>query len=265
MDDLALFAHALAGTRAFQRLFGTSRGSEVHELEGVTATLVPNCPERSVVNSVSYDEVEELAAALEEVAGLYAEAGVHRWTVWVPERDRAAAELLERAGHVLDSEPAAMGLGLDSAAGPAGCQPPDWERAEDASAVGPLNDLAYGYDGSFTRALDGVPTHGLDVWVARHEDRPVTCLITFDRDEDRHVTLVATAPAARGRGWRRRCWPRLWRDARERGLWTSSLVATQDGRAAVRAARLPHRGHDPDVGAQRGGRGPRGRLSARRG
>ena len=66
--------------------------------------------------------------------------------------------------------------------------------------MGPLNDLAYGYDGSFTRALDGVPTHGLDVWVARHEDRPVTCLLTFDRDEDRHVTLVATAPAARGRG-----------------------------------------------------------------
>ena len=228
MDDLALFAHALAGTRAFGRLVGTSRGSEVHELEGVTATLVPNCPERSVVNSVSYDEVEELAAALEEVAGLYAEAGVQRWTVWVPERDRDAAELLERAGHVLDAEPAAMGLALDRLPDlPA--PPPDWERAEDASAVGPLNDLAYGYDGSFTRALDGVPTHGLDVWVARHEDSPVTCLVTFDRDEDRHVRLVATAPAARGRGLASALLATPWRDARDRGLWSSSLIASKLG------------------------------------
>ena len=68
-----------------------------------------------------------------------------------------------------------MGLALDRL--PELPAPPTgWGRAEDASAVGPLNDLAYGYDGSFTRALDGVPTHGLDVWVARHEDGPVTCL-----------------------------------------------------------------------------------------
>ncbi len=114
VDDLALFAHALDGTRAFGRLVGLSRGSEVHELEGVTATLVPRCPERSVVNSVSYDDADALAAVLDELAGIYAAAGVSRWTVWVPQQDRGAAELLERAGHVLDAEPAAMGLDLGS-------------------------------------------------------------------------------------------------------------------------------------------------------
>ena len=171
MDDLALFAHALDGTRAFGRLVGLSRGSEVHELEGVTATLVPRCPERSVVNSVSYDDADALAAALDELAGIYAAAGVSRWTVWVPQQDRGAAELLERAGHVLDAEPAAMGLDLGSLPDlPA--EPPEWERAEDAAAIGPLNDAAYGYEGSFTRALDGVPTGALDVWVARDEGRP---------------------------------------------------------------------------------------------
>ncbi len=229
MDDLALFAHALDGTRAFGRLVGLSRGSEVHELEGVTATLVPRCPERSVVNSVSYDDADALAAVLDELAGIYAAAGVSRWTVWVPQQDRGAAELLERAGHVLDAEPAAMGLDLGSLPDlPA--EPPGWERAEDAAAVGPLNDAAYGYEGSFTRALDGVPTGTLDVWVAHDEGRPVTCLMTLDRNGgDRHVTLVATAPEARGRGLASALLATALADAREQGLQSSSLIATRMG------------------------------------
>ena len=116
----------------------------------------------------------------------------------MPERDREAAELLERAGHLLDATPVAMGATLD-AVEPPGDAPEDWYRTDDLSDVGPLNDLAYGYEDSFTRAFEGVPTDALGIYVAR--GRPSGLVPGhLDRDGDRHIVLVATLPEARGRG-----------------------------------------------------------------
>ena len=81
MEDRELHERAVLGTRAFARTFGMARGAEVHELRGVTAAIVPSCPERSVVNCVGYDSAQHLEPALDELAELYAAAGVHAWTV----------------------------------------------------------------------------------------------------------------------------------------------------------------------------------------
>ncbi len=55
------------------------------------ASVVPAIPDRSIVNSVAYRDADSLAAALDELAAEYDEAGVEAWTVWVPEDDRDAA------------------------------------------------------------------------------------------------------------------------------------------------------------------------------
>ena len=234
VDAEDLLERVLAGTCEF----GRAVASQFHELDGVRAAVVPECPERSVVNCVCYDSAAQLEAALEELAAIYDAAGVHAWTVWVPPSDDRAATLLEDAGHVLDAAPEAMGMELSTAERPSA--PLDWTRHADLSVVGPLNDRAYGYDGSFERALEGVHADALAIYAASLDGRPASCCITLRCGSDCHVTLVATVPEARGRGLAGTLLGHALADARERGLATSSLVATKAGHPLYE--RLGYRG-----------------------
>ena len=102
-----------ANMEAFYRLIGErAAGASVLRRDGVLAAIVPSCPGQSVVNGVVYDDVKSLRAAREEFEAAYLAAGVRASRVWVPERDRQAAELLERAGHRLAVAPRAMTLDL---------------------------------------------------------------------------------------------------------------------------------------------------------
>ena len=217
---------ALTGTCAFGRAMGTGTGSRVLELPGVAATIVPSCPERSVVNSVCYDDAAALEDSLGELTGEYEAAGVHAWTVWVPESDTAAASLLAEAGHVLDARPLAMAAELTDVA-----DPPDgpFARASSLGLVGSLNDRAYGYEGSFDRALAGVPADRFGIYEAIADGERVSCLLTVDGEDECYISLVATLPEARGRGLASGLLAHALAEARERGLETTSLVATKLG------------------------------------
>lgn len=210
------------------RAFGGSEGAQVVRLEGVAAAVVPACPERSVVNSVGYDRAANLAAGLEDLAVAYDRAGVDAWTVWVPQEDREAADLLRDAGHALDASPVAMGAALSDMAleDP---EPDDWYRTQDVDELAPLNDRAYGYDGSFERALRGFHPDSAEVYVTRVDGQPASCLMTIDREADRHIILVATVPEARGRGLASGLLTRALADGCEAGLETTSLIATKLG------------------------------------
>ena len=61
-------------------LGAASPGARVLEAEGVTASVVPKVPTRSIVNGVVYGTAPELEAALPELANSYEEAGVAAWT-----------------------------------------------------------------------------------------------------------------------------------------------------------------------------------------
>ncbi len=202
--------------------------SDFHELDGVRAAVVPACPERSVMNSVCYDSAAELAEALDDLAAIYDDAEIRAWTVWVPPADREAARLLESAGHVLDAAPEAMGMDLSAAERPP--DPIDWTRGAELGVVGPLNDRAYGYDGSFERALEAQPADAVTAYAASLDGQPASCCATLRCGSDCHVILVATVPEARGRGLAGTLLRHALADARERGLETSSLVATKAGR-----------------------------------
>jgi GNAT superfamily N-acetyltransferase len=207
---------------------GAPEGRTV-ELPGVAAAMMPAAPERSVINCVTYEDAALLAEALPALASEYERSGVRAWTVWVPLGDPAATEALERAGHILDGEPRAMVLDLRGFD-----REPDPElvlaERPTFADVGRLNDQAYGLPGDFGRALDGVPTGGFHVYVALAGGEPACSVVTYDVESDCGVYVVATAPAAQGRGLATAVMTRAMADARERGCATSSLQATKRGR-----------------------------------
>jgi GNAT superfamily N-acetyltransferase len=233
MDDQTLFDRQYASLRGFCEILGRAApGSHVFEPEGVLAAVVPAAPERSVVNSVAYEDAGRLERALPELAAAYEAAGVRAWTVWVPHTDTEAIGLLERAGHVLDADPAAMVMELSALEAP----PPtdlDLDPSPDLATVARLNDRAYAVGGNhFERALQTAPT--LHVYVARIDEQPVCCATGHDQDGDFSVTFVATMPEARGRGLAGRILTQALHDARERGCTTTSLQATEMGEPVYR-------------------------------
>ena len=216
---------------SFARLVGSgAETSRVLEHDGVTASVAPVVPDRSIVNSVAYRDAEGLEAALDDLAAAYEGAGVRAWTVWVPEDDREVAASLQAAGHRLDGEPMAMIADLtglpDADAGDL-----DWSAGADPRVVGRINDLAYGWpEGTFGTAIPRFGTiDRLRLYEARVEGEPACVLGTYDNGDDCEVYFVATLVNHRGKGLARRLMHRALVDARERGMAVSSLQATKLG------------------------------------
>jgi GNAT superfamily N-acetyltransferase len=220
-----------ASMRHFCRLIGqASEGAGVLERDGVVAGIVPACPERAVINSVHYEESGALAEAYDEIAAAYAEIGAN-WTVWVHPGDYEAAAVLESRGHVFDAEPAAMGRDLDSIERPPDDALSDWTAAGRIADIGPLNDRSYGFGtDSFARALAGFPEGRAHVYTASEGGEPVACLMIVDHEGNADVEWVAVVPEARGKGLAGRLLAHALADAAERGVETTTLVATKLGR-----------------------------------
>jgi len=242
MDDRQLFDRQYASLREFCRLLGAAAPqSQVVERGRVLAAMVPATPDRSVMNSVVYEDPGELEQELPALAEAYESAGVRAWTVWVPYHDRHAAGVLERAGHVLDADPAGMAMEL-AALDVAPPEDLDLDPDPDVPTVARLNDGAYTYGtDDFERGLQSAPS--LHCYIARQDGRPVSCATGHDHDGDFSVTLVATLPEARGGGLARRLLAHALHEARERGCTTTSLQATKLGQPLY--ARLGYRDLGP--------------------
>jgi GNAT superfamily N-acetyltransferase len=217
-----------ANMRAFYRLLGDrSPGGEVVERAGLLASIVPSCPDRSIVNGVVYDRAEELARAHAELTEAYERAGVRAWTVWVPEADRSAAQLLEELGHRLDGVPRAMTLELANAE-LAGADAVVWEHTEDLASMASINEAAYGLPaGEFDAAMTAMS--GAEVYLARHDGQPAACVGALSHSGDCGIYFVATVPAAQGRGLASALMRQALIEARDAGCSTSSLQATRAG------------------------------------
>jgi GNAT superfamily N-acetyltransferase len=215
---------------AWRALGAGSKDARMIERDGVVAAVVPAVPERSVFNSVLYRTPENLAAARDELAGAYDEAGINAWTVWVPESDRASAELLRAAGHKLDATPRAMVLDLADLAepDPGGL---DWSADGSLTDLKRINDAAYGDPpGTFERGIGNPPAETWRIYEARLVGRPASMLAVTDSEGDCAIWWVATLPEARGRGLAGRLLHVALAEARERGVRTSTLQATRMGR-----------------------------------
>jgi GNAT superfamily N-acetyltransferase len=207
-----------------------ARDSRTLRLEGVTAAITPAAPDRSVLNGVVVEDFARLPDQLGTIAAAYDAAGVRAWTVWVPEHETAARELLAARGHKLDATPAAMLLSLDELRAPATGSARDFSTDWDIAAAGAVNDAAYGdTSGLFARALGGLPPDTGHMYLARAEGRPASFVVVHDDGENCEFWLAATIPEARGRGLLSGLLHRALTDAGERGCTTSTTQATRMG------------------------------------
>jgi GNAT superfamily N-acetyltransferase len=229
IDAKELRRRAIAGVREEVEAFGSAAvDSRLVRHEGLLAAVIPASPQRSLFNSVFYDDAAVLACEYEALAETYDAAGVRAWTVWVPDEDRETAGLLARHGHVLDAEPRAMAMELsgpiDAPPAPAGVE----LGPIDALVAAELNDRAYGYgEDGFRAGLAGetpIRWHG-----AYADGEPACCVGTIEVGDDCCVTGVATPPEHRGRGIASWLMLLALGAAREQGAVTASLQATKAG------------------------------------
>ena len=206
---------------------------------GVQATVAPVSPERSLPNAVVYTDPQAVLDAYDDLAALYAQAGVRAWTVWVRPADDDLVPELERRGHKIDGTPAIMGCGLGEL---------DLERRVELDldpqpkwlVVGELNDSAYGIPpGSLSAPLAGIPPGDCTILVARLEGEPVACAVFETVGGDCEAGFVATLPQARGRGLCGELMREGLRRAREGGAQSATLEGSPMGEPLY--ARLGYR------------------------
>lgn len=217
-------------------LGGASAGARTVDHEGLTASVVPAVPERSIANGVVYERGDDLTAAYDELEAAYQEAGVAAWTVWTPEFHTEAVAELERRGHAFDGEPVAMVLALEALRAP---EPGDldWDTQATPDEMGALNDLAYGLEpGSGMAAAFGpAPAAlGMRCYRARLGGQLACVLATMDHADDTGVYFVATHPGRRGARLASRLLGLALSEARERGQRTASLQASAMGAGLYR-------------------------------
>jgi ribosomal protein S18 acetylase RimI-like enzyme len=227
-DSEGWLALVRRGMPPFWRLMAESTGGRVWEEDGVFAAIVPDSPKRSFFNSVLYEDPGRLIASIDKLAGVYADAAVEAWTVWVPEEDEAVAAALEAAGHKLDATPRAMGMPLG------GLNPPDPDpeleirERHDFELVSMLNEIAYGFaPGDFPPIEGEHPT--LRTYFGVLEGETVGCAGAFAHGSDCEIVYVAVLPEGRGRGVSKRLTAKALEDARDQGLDTTTLQATKLG------------------------------------
>jgi hypothetical protein len=197
------------GMPPFWRLLAEGSGGAAWNEEGVVAAIVPKAPDRSVFNSVFYEDDDHLLSSLDRIAAAYDEAGVNAWTVWVPEGDERTAAGLGEAGHLLDAEPRAMAMAISELQAPEPDDAIEFRDELDMPEVARLNEIAYGWPpGDFGAVAEAkVPN-------TRHFgsiDGRRSAASSWDRD-DSEILWVATLPeagprrleAADGAGDRRR-------------------------------------------------------------
>ncbi len=229
VDERELRRRAVEGVREEVEAFGSGAPDSILiRREGLIASVVPAAPQRSLFNSVFYNDPLALAEALDTLEALYESHGVQAWTVWVPDSDREAARLLASRSHTLDAEPRAMAMELaDLGAGPPAPAGID-SGPIGARTCAELNDLAYGYgpDG-FRAGLAGetsIRWHG-----AFDGAEPAGCVGAIEVGEDCCITGVATPPEHRGRGIASWLMQRALEQAHDAGKTTASLQATRAG------------------------------------
>lgn len=232
MDTAAWYERMLPSMEAFWRgvVSSSRRGSLVDE-EGLLAAIVPETPNRSFLNSVVYRDPDLLAARLEDLAGLYEEAGVNAWTVWTPRSDPATAERLEAAGHHHDSEPRVMVVEDLARIDAPDLEGVEWTRDPDREQFAQVCDDGFEMEGEgFAEMIDGgLEFPGGHLYLAMHDGAPAATAMVIDAGGDAGVFAIATVPEARGRGLAGALTAQAVREARERGCTTSTLQATKSG------------------------------------
>lgn len=229
-DDAAWLQLIREGMPPFWRAIAERSGGSVWEDEDVLAAVFPTAPERSVFNSVFYEDGERLMASLDRIAAAYEQAGVRAWTVWVPEAEEPVALALADAGHLLDAEPRAMAMEISELQAPQPVEAIELREEPDMAEVARLNEIAYGWAPGEFGAVGRSGGPDTFAYFASIEGETVGTTVAWDYGGDAQIAWVATLPEARGRGVASQLMAEAVAEAGRRGRRTTTLVATKLGR-----------------------------------
>ncbi|MGH2982959.1 MAG: GNAT family N-acetyltransferase [Solirubrobacterales bacterium] len=218
------------GMPPFWRSIAERSGGSVWEDGDVLAAVFPMAPERSVFNSVFYEDGERLLASLDRIASAYEEAGVRAWTVWVPEAEEPVARALADAGHLLDAEPRAMAMEISELQAPRPDEAIELREESDMAEVARLNEIAYGWAPGEFEAVGRSEGPDTFAYFASMAGKTVGTTVAWDYSDDAQIAWVATLPEARGRGVASQLTAQAVAEAGRRGRCTTTLVATTLGR-----------------------------------
>jgi GNAT superfamily N-acetyltransferase len=225
----------LDGLRDFDDVVcAAAPGGRLLERDGVVAAVVPVAPDHPTINAVVYERAGALAAALDDLATTYEDAGIRAWMVLAPAVDGAAKRLLRRAGHVRVGSASGMTRRLDGVERPAAPALYAWTSAGDPATLATICDRAFSSGDAFARALAGLPRDSAHVYLASLDGAPASCVMTVDRDRNCAIELMATVPEARGHGLSTLLLGHALADAAERGCETSTVVASRLGERIYR-------------------------------
>jgi GNAT superfamily N-acetyltransferase len=229
MDDAGWLQLIREGMPPFWRSIAERSGGSTWEDGDVLAAVFPVAPERSVFNSVFYEDGERLLASLDRIAAEYDRAGVRAWTVWVPEADEPVAGGLADAGHLLDAEPRAMAMEISALKAPRPDEEIKLREERDMAEVARLNEIAYGWARGEFDAVGRSEGPDTFAYFASIEGETVGTTVAWDHEDDTQIAWVATVPEARGRGVASQLMARVVAEAGGRGRRTTTLVATKLG------------------------------------
>jgi GNAT superfamily N-acetyltransferase len=226
MDDETLRARLWDGFARLQTLLGGHAGpGRVIEAEGLVASVVPNAPESPTLNAAVALEPAAAVAALERLADRYAQANVRRWGMWLDSSATKAARALTEAGLVVTSASPGMGAAIEDLA-----IAPQARHAADLETVGKVNDRAYGnYDNRLERTLAPLPTGIVRAYRADLNGAAAAVAMALHHNRDCGVSFVATIPQARRRGLATNVMRQVLAEAREQGMTSTTLQATDIG------------------------------------
>jgi ribosomal protein S18 acetylase RimI-like enzyme len=226
MDEGTLRARLWDGFARLQTLLGGHAGpGRVIEADGLVASVVPNAPESPTLNAAVALEPDKAVGVLERLANRYAQANVRRWGVWLDASATAAARALTDAGMVVTSASPGMGAPIEELG-----IAPEAAQAADLATVGQVNDRAYGnYDGRLERTLAPLPNGLLKAYRADLDGVAAAVAMALHHNDDCGVSFVATIPQARRRGLATNVMRQVLAEAREQGLTSTTLQATDIG------------------------------------
>jgi GNAT superfamily N-acetyltransferase len=232
MDDAALRSRLWEAFGRLQALLGRhSMHGEVLGTPELVASIVPAAPESPTLNAVVALDPAAAVDALPELEERWQSAGVRRWGVWIDPAAREAVRRLHRARLTLSASAPGMGADLDDIPLPHrnGVPPAD------LATVGRINDLAYGNgDRRLAHTLTPLPPGTLRGYQADLDGEPAAVALALHNGDDCGVSFVATIPAARRKGLATQVMHAVLLDAREHGLTTTTLQATDVGERLYR-------------------------------
>ena len=233
MDDAKLRDRLWHGFAQLQTLLGgDATGGTVVEDQGVVASFVPVAPDSPTLNAViALAETLDLDL-LHSLSQRYDETNIRRWGVWADGARPQLIETLKHAGMRLTSSAPGMGAAIEDLELDGGAH----TRTAELATVGHVNDLAYGNpDSRLERTLAPLPPGLLHPYRADLDGRPASVAIALHHDEDCGISFVATAPHARRKGLASDVMQKVALDARDAGLTSTSLQATNLGEKLYRA------------------------------